>query len=526
VSEPTRRRDVALLVAASILLFGVSLGAHDLWNPNEPIYGEAVKEMRARGSLAVPYVNDQQFGEKPILYYWLALASSGLLGGISELSLRVPSALAGVGVVVGSYLLVLPYAGRRRALVTAVACMTTYQVWWLSRTVQMDVLVVAATLWTILPGGRVLDFGAPPWKGWAWGGVALGLGFLAKGPVAWICPGLVLLAYAVATRRVRALLSAPEAAGAAVAIAVAAPWYVHLAVSGHADLVHEVLVRQNFMRFTDPWDHVAPPWYYLPYVFVGMAPWAFFAVVSRRDGRLSRLALSWIVSIVVFFSLSKSKRDPYIAPIAPAVAILAAEVMVAFSADRLSRVRRTVVLAIAVALAALLLAGALAAGALVAPRYPKEAAAAWTLAIACSGAGAAIAVAALSPRARSWLVPAIAGGTACVYLVAGSVVLPALDRYKSARSICRSIAEIAGPGDRVASYNFWKWRAEYRFYLERPIENLLGSDALRTAWAGSDRIVLIVDRPGLASAREIVGDREPAVSRPVGSQTIHVFTSR
>ena len=62
------RRDLVLLAIGSALLFGVRLGARDLWNPNEPIYGEAVREMAQRGEWLVPYVNGIAFAEKPILF--------------------------------------------------------------------------------------------------------------------------------------------------------------------------------------------------------------------------------------------------------------------------------------------------------------------------------------------------------------------------------------------------------------------------------------------------------------------------
>ena len=49
-----QRRDLLWLAAAATLLFGVALGARDLWNPNEPIYGLAVREMAERGDWLLP----------------------------------------------------------------------------------------------------------------------------------------------------------------------------------------------------------------------------------------------------------------------------------------------------------------------------------------------------------------------------------------------------------------------------------------------------------------------------------------
>ena len=527
-SRAARSRDLLLLALGCAILFGAGLGAHDLWNPNEPIYGEAVKEMAARGTWSVPYVNDLVFGEKPILYYWAALASSSLFGGISETTLRLPSAVAGFAVVAGVYLLVLPYAGRRRALWSAVATMTTYQVWWVARTIQMDVLVAAATVGVILPVTRVWDHGAAAWKGWALAGVAAGLGFLGKGPVTWICPGLVLAAYALATRRPRLLVQPAMLAGAAVALAVAAPWYVHLWSSGRTDVLHEALIRQNFQRFSNPWDHVAPFWYYVPYFLSDMAPWSFAALAgwnlpreSDDERRLARLSWLWIITIVAFFSLSKSKRDPYIVPTAPAAAILAAEVGIAWVDGRLSTVRRRLVGAIRWSFAVLFAAAAVLVLWKLAPRYPEVATAARILAAVLAAGAAALAAA---PRPR--LPAALAGAMAAIYLVAALFVMPAFDPFKSARPFCDRLAAILRPGDVVASYNFWAWRAEYRYYLGRPIENLPGEEPLRSAWARGERVVLLVEGGQLDEARRVIGDRPPVFSRGVGSKTAYVFTNR
>ena len=60
---PSIRRDLLLILLATATLFGVALGARDLWNPNEPVYGQAVAEMAARGDWLLPTVNGHDFGE-------------------------------------------------------------------------------------------------------------------------------------------------------------------------------------------------------------------------------------------------------------------------------------------------------------------------------------------------------------------------------------------------------------------------------------------------------------------------------
>ena len=530
-----RARDLTVLAVLSAVLFGVSLGARDLWNPNEPIYGEAVREMAGRGTWLVPYVNGMVFGEKPILYYWMALAASKLLGGVSELPLRVPVALAGIAIVLGTYALVFPYAGRRRALASAVVCATVYGIWWNARFIQMDIFVTATTLAVIAAVSRAIDHGGSRATCWALAGVFAGLGFLAKGPVAWICPALVMGAYLVATRRTRELLRSEVLLGAAAAIAIAAPWYVALWTSGRADVLHEVLIRQNFSRFSNPWDHAQPFWYYLEYFWIDMAPWAFVVPLAwklprRDDGerRLALLAACWIGAIVLFFSLSRSKRSPYVLPIAPAVAILAADVAVAFAEERLTRVRRTVFLAIAWTFAVLLLLVGCGIGLFALFHHPEFASAAKPVS-AAAVAGAVVLGLALSLRRfrHGIAVPAaLATAFGLVFLVASVTALPALDAAKSARPFCTEVAKRALPGDDLASFEFWNWRAEYAYYLGRPLRPIKGAVALREAWEGQQRLLVVVEEDRLEAARSAIGDVEPAYARRVGGNTTYLFTNR
>ena len=62
----TVRRDLIGLAFVAALLFVPWLGARDLWNPNEPLYGQAVTEMAARGDWRVPPVTGPVFDEKPV----------------------------------------------------------------------------------------------------------------------------------------------------------------------------------------------------------------------------------------------------------------------------------------------------------------------------------------------------------------------------------------------------------------------------------------------------------------------------
>jgi 4-amino-4-deoxy-L-arabinose transferase-like glycosyltransferase len=307
-----------------------------------------------------------------------------------------------------------------------------------------------------------------------------------------------------------------------------------LLFSGQKDVIAEVLVRQNLARFVNPWDHQAPFWYYLESLWADMAPWALFVPLAiglpRRDEGERRLALLssiWLVAVIAFFSFSKSKRSPYILPISPAVAILAAEVALAFTTGLLRGLRRTLFVTLTAILSgAFVCAGVVVfAGALTRLEKPTAGAVGF-LGLVATLVGAWVLYDLVRPRKRYRAAVSLAAATAAIYLAAAGVTLPALDVYKSARRFCADVSQLVRPGDEVASYAFWNWRAEYRYYLGLPITNLLGVEPLRETWNGPRRVVLLVEAERIADARQVIGHAKAVIEGRVGGGSVSVFTNR
>jgi 4-amino-4-deoxy-L-arabinose transferase-like glycosyltransferase len=488
------RRDLLWLAVGAALLFLPFLGARDLWNPNEPIYGLAVVEMEQRGDWLTPTVNGRPFAEKPILYYWLARAAGWIAGGIDEWSLRLPSAAAGIVAVPLLYMLVWPYAGRTRARLAAGLFATTYIVYWSARSLQMDLLLTTCTLGAILAATRVVDRDLDPRLGWMLAGLACGLGFLAKGPVGLLLPALVVAAYLTVMRRWSRLRPHAAALAAAAAALTVAPWVVALVIRGETAYLSEILWRQSVTRFVAPWDHQAPWWYYLVQLWIDMAPWVWFLPLALRlperdaDERgLDRLAWLWILVPILFFSLSASKRSPYILPVAPAVAILVAAPAERFLAGTLCRWRRSTALALLGSFGVLALAGA---------------------------------------RSRRAPPAALAALLVSLYLVTGVRVLPAVDVYKSARPFCDEVRGRVGDDEPLRAYRTWEWRAGYAYYCRRPIPRVTSPEELRRYWARPERVHLIVERGMLDEVRSVLDGADPVLDRGIGSNHAYLFANR
>ena len=517
------RRDLAVLALLSCLVILPGLGARDLWNPNEPIYGQAVAEMWARGDWLIPTVNGQVFAEKPILLYWLALAAAAVGGGVSELTLRVPSAMAGLASVLLVYALVLPVGGRSRARLAGVILLTSYLVFWSARSVQMDGLLAASVLGAITCAARAPDARRPLLL-WALAGAAAGLGVLAKGPAGIVLPALILLL----DGRLRSWRGV--AVAAASCAAVVAPWIAALAWRDMLGTLRETMIRQNLGRVLAPWDHVRPPWYFALHLWPAFAPWSLVlpaaAALPARDEderRLDRLGWITIAVVVGLFTLSPSKRNDYILPAAPGVALLVSGLAQRWREWRVGPRRRAAVLGICVALggAGLATAVVLARRPLPAPELASPIGA---LALLLGGGGALLVAAAITRPSR-WQAPrgqlaglVLMGWMLSLCTLSAAWVLPSLDAVKSARPVSERIAALAGAGE-VATYRFWEWRAEYAFYTGRRMPNLRSAEALR-AWMSAPGRFVLVEGDRADEVAGVLGRRPPLVRERVGRQEV------
>jgi len=163
---------------------------------DEPRFAEASREMLERGDYVVPYFNGEPRFDKPALIYWLQCASYRMFG-TNEFAARLPSALCAaliaVALVVWGARLFDPATGWRAAAIFS----TSLQVIMHARAAVADLAMVACVV-------------AAAWAGWEWkralwerpgGGrswllalglaSALGLGFLAKGPIALLPLGML-----------------------------------------------------------------------------------------------------------------------------------------------------------------------------------------------------------------------------------------------------------------------------------------------------------------------------------------------
>lgn len=323
MSQSRRAFWTVFLLAALPLMGWWATGLFDL---DEGFYGAVVAEMNRRGEWIVPYYNGFPWWEKPILLYWLAKPTVAVLG--PDLGARFPSVLCSL---IGSAF-VYWWAKRRlssAAAQIAVLVLATSVLWvGLSRMMMTDIPLAVSF------GASCLLFyeslvGDPRWRIAV--GALLGIGVLAKGPVA------ILLFAPIA---VWAMWRIPELKrgarggwfGAGVAFAaVVSSWYGPAYLAYGDVFVQKFLVEQNLNRFTGgdaahTLGSMASLFLFIPVLLLGMAPWSFrlFGKAPRTD---SATRFLWTMAVVpfLFFSLSGAKLVHYVLPCVIPLALLVAD---------------------------------------------------------------------------------------------------------------------------------------------------------------------------------------------------------
>jgi 4-amino-4-deoxy-L-arabinose transferase-like glycosyltransferase len=306
--------------------------ATGLFDLDEGYYAAVVAEMNRRGEWITPYFNGAPWFEKPILLYWLAKPCLAIFGDV--IGPRLPSVLSTIGL----YGLTAWFC--RRKLSDEVA--------------QLAVLILASSLLVVALGRMMMTdsmlalslFAAwacfymsfedtHPWRWLA--GAAVGFGILAKGPVALILFGSVVLWHWFRHRKEDTRYLRGGWLGFWVlCFAVTMLWYLPAYLVNGQVFVQKFLIEQNVGRFTggDAAHTLEGPaalfalFGYVAVLLLGMFPWSLWVPKAlyhtSNSGRASSYLASCALIPFLFFSVSGAKLPHYILPVFAPLAILIA----------------------------------------------------------------------------------------------------------------------------------------------------------------------------------------------------------
>jgi 4-amino-4-deoxy-L-arabinose transferase-like glycosyltransferase len=506
-----------LVVGVCCFFFFFGLGAFGLTGADEPRYAQIAREMLARHDWIVPTLNGAPWLEKPALLYWKMMNSYSIFG-VSDWAARVPAAFHATALVLGIFFFMRRFRFASELDAAMIAASSAGMIGF-GRGASTDMLVSA-------------PFALAMMSWWTWHQTSrklwlmifcglLGVGALAKGPVAPALAVLVVGAYAALRRDGKIFLRTISVPGFALFFAIVLPWFVAIQVRV-PQFFRVFFIEHNLERFgTNLYQHSQPFWYYIPVFLLAALPWTFFALPAlveagrnafRRespepaapaDDGLPGFLFLWIVVPIIFFSISRAKLPGYILPAIPAAALLTAEYI-----HRLKAVPRLLT-SLHALLCAILLVGALMAPFAMVKQAPPQ-----SLQIGMTVTGAVIAIMVLLMVRREGvralhfvtLVPTI---LAVAFLLRPAAAT--IDRTQSARPINVSLAELGvSASETVATFNV-KRQVAYGldFYRNAPISHYEQEGPLdMPGRIPPERHVVVAKEGSLGAVQAVVGNRQ------------------
>ncbi|MEZ5462036.1 ArnT family glycosyltransferase [Dokdonella sp.] len=337
----TERRQLWLFMLVALLVIGAGIGLRDPWPADEPRFALAAKQMVESGNWLIPHRGTELYSDKPPMFMAMQAAAYTLTGSW-RIAFLLPSLLAALGTLFLIYDFGRRLWTHRVGLWAAIAVLATFQFVYQAKRAQIDPLVTFFI--TLANYGLLRHFLlGPNWRAYWLGCFAAGLGVISKG--VGILALFMFLPYLLARWRRWEHLPRFEGGalrwlGGALAFLIAvglwiAPLLIALATSDSPELqayAHDILFRQTAGRYANSWAHEHPPWYFIEVVAYAWLPLTIAMVgafprwlerLRARDARIL-LPLGWVVIVFVFFSIPTGKRDMYILPALPWVALLVA----------------------------------------------------------------------------------------------------------------------------------------------------------------------------------------------------------
>jgi 4-amino-4-deoxy-L-arabinose transferase-like glycosyltransferase len=331
---------VLFVMLLSALTSGWMLTTEPLGD-HESFVAVTAREMIQNDDYIVPVCNGQIRLQKTPLNYWLVIGTAKFTKTVDELAARLPSMLlamlstaailyfvtvildfqiAAFAALVWSTSLGFVRYGHNARPEISLTCFTA-----------IAMLAFCAAL-TSLQRRRQIIYMLIFW-------ISFALAMLAKGPAPLPLIAIPLFLFVVITKQWKFIIKALPIAGPIIFLAIILPWPILLASrliqsseAAQSMNVVDFWQREFVSRFMGEYAAGSKPFYFYGYVmFRLMLPWMAFVPIALISpfykiwGKKQRLMLFfwlWCVGNIIFMSISGGKRNHYILPAMPAIAVL------------------------------------------------------------------------------------------------------------------------------------------------------------------------------------------------------------
>lgn len=340
---------VAILGIACGVLFFYGLNDAELWR-TESLRAILAREMLDSGNWIVPRLYGEPLFTKPPGMYIAIVLCSLPFGEVTEVTARLPSALAATLCVFLFYWYFRRTLGRVAGLAAGLILPTS--ILWLDKapSAEIDMLQVLWVAASLLFFFRATEdeTTAGPFGWWLAALLCMAGGFLTK----WTAPEffyLTAVPFLWWRGRLRVLFSWQHLTALAIAAGLSLGWVAAAVYLEGWDVLWSTVEREAFSRLVPTYDPKPYPWLesfvHPAKLLAAMLPWSPFALVAcrrrfldlwdERGRRLVQAMHCWAWPHVLFWSFPTEHTPRHSMPLWPGVAGLAALVWFAWYSGKL-----------------------------------------------------------------------------------------------------------------------------------------------------------------------------------------------
>lgn len=346
---------IALL---SVLVLVPFLGETIFYSKGEPREAIVAYTMLESGNWILPMNYGVEIAYKPPFLYWTIAVISSILGGVSEFSARMPSALAFLAMQLVFFSFVAKRKNVKTAFLTSILLLSSFEVHRAAVACRLDMLQVSLIVISLC---LLFRWDEKNCKGVPWLAVLLmACATLTKGPVGSIFPCLCIGIYQLLRGRSFGKAFFSLLGIGLLSLIPLGIWFWAAYQQGGEPFVNLMLEENTgrFFRKMSYESHENPLWYNFLTLIWGWIPWTLVLLVSlfglkwkemhvlpEGDSVGERLKKVWdkfrsqsplqlfiwvvILTIFIFYCIPKSKRSVYLLPIYPFMGVLLAEYLLA-----------------------------------------------------------------------------------------------------------------------------------------------------------------------------------------------------
>lgn len=345
-----------LLAIACLFFLFFGIGSYPLIDVDETRYAVMSRDMLNSFNWNDLMLNYQPFLEKPPLYFWIVSASIKFFGQFTPFAVRFPIALLSSLLVFFTYFFGKKVISRKFGMLSALTLLTSVFFLVLSHVAIID-MVLTVFITSAIYCGFLTHFCQEKNKKYLWWYFYLfvGLGFLAKGILAFVIPLAIIFIYNFITKTVKDIFKPINLLpGLVVFLLVATPWHLIMYKQYGFEFIKQYFLIHHFGRFmgSEYIGRERPLLYFVPVFLVGFLPWTFIFFAFIYDGckklkvkfqlaegtvkdklaaifkvetneqKLILFASIYFAVVFILFSTASTKLPTYILPLFPAAALL------------------------------------------------------------------------------------------------------------------------------------------------------------------------------------------------------------